>query len=258
MAKLTGTNPDQVPTNADLGTMAYQDKDNLQVGSVYANGILRSDQGAGHIIVKHDGSNGSISNNTGQLLVYAEGSGDIINHTNGVERMRIDNSGNVGINTNNPDSYATSSKLLHIAGTASNSGPAGFMMTGQAASQGQAFYSQEVFQINFGGSATEFCRFTGTGANGYQAYFKIIVTGHEGTQGNGTTIKEYIWGGGTNSPTQLSTTTNGQAPVISFDNSTSNVCIIKLASANGNGFNGVMKVEWMNPLDFASSTFTVS
>jgi len=36
MAKLTGTNPDQVPTNADLGTMAYQDKDNLQVGSVTA------------------------------------------------------------------------------------------------------------------------------------------------------------------------------------------------------------------------------
>ena len=97
MAKLTGTNPDQVPTNADLGTMAYQDKDNLQVGSVYANGILRSDQGAGHIIVKHDGSNGSINNNTGQLLVYAEGAGSIINHTNGVERMRIDSAGDVDI-----------------------------------------------------------------------------------------------------------------------------------------------------------------
>ena len=102
MAKLTGTNPDQVPTNADLGTMAYQDKDNLQVGDVYANGILKSDQGAGHIIVKHDGVNGSISNNTGQLLMYAEGAGSIINHTNGVERMRIDSAGNVGIGTQSP------------------------------------------------------------------------------------------------------------------------------------------------------------
>jgi hypothetical protein len=43
MAKLTGTNPDQVPTNADLGTMAYQDKDNLQVGSVTASGELIAD-----------------------------------------------------------------------------------------------------------------------------------------------------------------------------------------------------------------------
>ena len=31
MAKLIGTNPDQVPTNADLGTMAYRDGDNLKV-----------------------------------------------------------------------------------------------------------------------------------------------------------------------------------------------------------------------------------
>ena len=32
MAKLTGTNPDQVPTNADLGDMAYKDGENLQAG----------------------------------------------------------------------------------------------------------------------------------------------------------------------------------------------------------------------------------
>jgi len=30
--KLYGTDPDQVPTNADLGTMAYQDKDNFNLG----------------------------------------------------------------------------------------------------------------------------------------------------------------------------------------------------------------------------------
>ena len=32
MVKLTGTNPDQVPTNADLGDMAYKDGENLQAG----------------------------------------------------------------------------------------------------------------------------------------------------------------------------------------------------------------------------------
>lgn len=95
MAKLIGTAPNQTPTNADLGTMAYQNKDNLQVGNVFAAGDLRSDQGAGHIILKHDGSNGSLNNNTGSFLVYAEGAGNIISHTNGTERMRIGATGAV-------------------------------------------------------------------------------------------------------------------------------------------------------------------
>ena len=38
MAKLIGTDPNQVPTNADLGTMAYQDKGNLSVGTVDTTG----------------------------------------------------------------------------------------------------------------------------------------------------------------------------------------------------------------------------
>jgi hypothetical protein len=39
MAKLIGTDPNQVPTNADLGTMAYQDSGNVKVGSFTSNGI---------------------------------------------------------------------------------------------------------------------------------------------------------------------------------------------------------------------------
>lgn len=37
MAKLIGTNPDQVPTNADLGDMAYKDGENLQAGPLTIN-----------------------------------------------------------------------------------------------------------------------------------------------------------------------------------------------------------------------------
>jgi len=37
MAKLTGTNPDQVPTNADLGDMAYQSKDNASISKIGAS-----------------------------------------------------------------------------------------------------------------------------------------------------------------------------------------------------------------------------
>ena len=40
MAKLIGTKPEQVPTNADLGTMAYQDKDNVNVGGGQINGAV--------------------------------------------------------------------------------------------------------------------------------------------------------------------------------------------------------------------------
>lgn len=175
-------------------------------------------------------------------------------NNNPAERMRVDSSGNVGINATDPDVNSTSAKLLHIAGTATNSGPAGFMMTGSSDRFGQAFCSTEVFGIAGITSATEICRFTGTGANGYQAYIRIVVTGHTGGIGNGTNVKEYVWGGSTTSPTQISSTTNLSIPVISFDNTTANVCIIKLASSNGvNSFSGVMKVEWLNPIDFSAT-----
>ena len=35
MAKLIGTDPNQVPTNADLGTMAYQDKTGITVDEIH-------------------------------------------------------------------------------------------------------------------------------------------------------------------------------------------------------------------------------
>ena len=49
MAKLTGTNPEQVPTNADLGTMAYQDKDNVKIdgGSINLTGTVTATSYAG-------------------------------------------------------------------------------------------------------------------------------------------------------------------------------------------------------------------
>ena len=40
MAKLIGNQPNQVPTNGDLGTMAYQDSDNVVVGNLSADGAV--------------------------------------------------------------------------------------------------------------------------------------------------------------------------------------------------------------------------
>ena len=95
MAKLTGTNPDQVPTNADLGTMAYQDKDNLQVGNVEAKGTINFTDKVGvdrlHI---SGGGGGAIINNN-------DNSGIRFQYT-GTELVRIESNGDVGIGTASP------------------------------------------------------------------------------------------------------------------------------------------------------------
>ena len=76
MVKLTGTNPDQVPTNADLGTMAYQDKDNVKIdgGSINLkdNDKLQFGDSA-DLQIFHDGSHSLIKDSgTGNLKLLAE------------------------------------------------------------------------------------------------------------------------------------------------------------------------------------------
>jgi hypothetical protein len=177
--------------------------------------------------------------------------------TSDTERMRIDSSGNVGINNSNPAQFDTSGKVLNISGAAANTNPSVLFMAGNGG--GAGYEATEVFAIAGITAATEITRNTGTGANGFRAYLKVTVTGHSGGVGNGINIKEFYWDGGTGAPVQISTYTNGSVPVISFDNTTSNVWIVKLASSNGTAsFNGVMKVEWLMPIDFASSTWTIS
>lgn len=161
------------------------------------------------------------------------------------------------------DSSATSHFIVDasgnakVIGTATNSGPARLQMNGQTSNAG--FYHREVFAIGSVAGATEITRLTSTGANGYRAYFKIIVSGHTGNVNNGINIKEFYWDGGTNAPVQISTYTATSAPTISFNNATNNVCIVRLASSDGtNNFNGVMMVEWLIPVDFGGSTGTIS
>lgn len=198
-----------------------------------------------------DNSLNAYVNNTkaGTLLLY----------TSNGERVRIDSSGNVGVNNTNPNQFVTNGRVFNISGTANNSGSANLMMPGSSGTPGAGYASTEVFGISGITSATEITRVTGTGSNGFRAYIKVIVTGHTSAVGNGINIKEWFWDGGTGGVTQISTYTNGSVPTLSVTNSTNNVLIINLASSNGsNGFNGVMKVEWMIPIDFASSTYTIS
>ena len=76
MAKLVGTNPDQVPSNADLGTMAYQDKDNVNIdgGSIDLkdNDKIQLGDGA-DLQIYHDGSNSYFSDvGTGDLIIKGD------------------------------------------------------------------------------------------------------------------------------------------------------------------------------------------
>jgi len=65
MAKLIGTNPNQVPTNADLGSMAYQDANNAKIG--------------GLAYPSSDGTNGQVltTNGSGTLSFVDAASGGV-------------------------------------------------------------------------------------------------------------------------------------------------------------------------------------
>ncbi len=82
--KLYGTDPDQVPTNADLGTIAYQDKDNLAVGEVYSDN---------QTIVSTKSTNAfSVTTNTGSNVALSIGGSSTINGvTSGTQAFYIMN-----------------------------------------------------------------------------------------------------------------------------------------------------------------------
>ena len=102
--KLYGTDPDQVPTNADLGTIAYQDKDNLSVSKIQApnDGSLNINPDSGHTQI---GRNFSQTNYTVS-----------ISKLNTEDQLQLYNYGGVGTNLVLNDSN-WSTKIRCNAGT---------------------------------------------------------------------------------------------------------------------------------------------
>ena len=95
MPSLIGNKPNQVPSNGDLGTLAFQDADNAIVGNLNATGVATVQAGtaAAPAITTTGDTNTGIFFPAADTIAFTEG---------GAESMRIDSSGQVGIGTNAP------------------------------------------------------------------------------------------------------------------------------------------------------------
>lgn len=121
--KLIGTKPNQVPTNADLGEMAYQNKDDVTLAAASKSSltIKRKDDDGDLVKLKRD------ETTAGQLGIYGSGTGAYLNATS-VLSLRI--AGGDILTINNGNIYPTSDSgvnlglsnrhfnNLHMSGTA--------------------------------------------------------------------------------------------------------------------------------------------
>ena len=200
---------------------------------------------------------------SGGLKLTSDTSGALGVQSAGSTKIAMDTSGNVDVVAGNmsiapdKDTSNTSGKFLCVEGT-SQTNPSVIIQKGVAANYG--FSQTEVFSFAVT-SATEISRITGTGANGFRAYIKVTVVGHTGGVANGHCIEEVYYDGGTTAVTELVATIGGGGnnPDITFDVSSSNVLIIKVASGDGSSqFKGVCKIEYLFPIDFSNNTWVVS
>lgn len=233
---------------------------------VVKNGIAARTEAASGVTPYIQSYNGNAGTNLKTWRFGTTSGGDLLYETvndaysAATERIRIDSNGNIGLNTSSPTQYDTSGgKILRISGTATNSGPATVFMSGSTGVPGAGYYAQEVFSIGVS-SSTEISRMTGTGANGFRSMIRVSLCGHTGSKGNGHIHAMYYWDGGTAAPVQIYRYDSGtNIPSLSFNTATNNVLITNLASSDGtNQFQGVMTIEYFMPVDFASSTYTIS
>ena len=173
------------------------------------------------------------------------------------ERMRLDGYGHLSIGIPVAQGFNSSGKILALAGT-SITQPATILQIGNKDYPGRGYSADETFFISGIYSATEITRITASSLNGIGLYFKVKVAGHSASTGSGLNIKEYFFDGAT--VTQISSTTTASIPPITVTVPSTGVVVINLASANAGvgSFNGVMRVEWMAPVDFSSCNWTIS
>ena len=128
--KLIGTSPNQVPSNADLGTLAYQDADNVNLST-----LLVAGSDVGPLSIHSTNTNGSyikLSNvatdaSPDVVWIGAQGNDTKFYQSNTLLSMIILESGNVGIGTDSPSTrldveYASAGSIAKFFDTGSNGG----------------------------------------------------------------------------------------------------------------------------------------
>jgi hypothetical protein len=105
MPSLLGSKPNQVSTNGELGTMAFQDASNVLVGNINATGVTTVQAGTASApaITTTGDTNTGVFFPAADTIAFAEG---------GAEVMRITSDGNLGIGTTSP------ATRLHISKSA--------------------------------------------------------------------------------------------------------------------------------------------
>jgi hypothetical protein len=102
MPSLIGNKPNQVPSNGDLGTLAFQDSNAVNI----TGGVV--DVSAGTAALPTLGTTGDP--NTGVFFPAAD---TVAVATNGVERLRVDANGNVGVGTT-PNAWGGTNKGVEV------------------------------------------------------------------------------------------------------------------------------------------------
>ena len=110
MPSLIGNKPNQVPSNGDLGTLAFQDASNVLVGNINATGVTTVQAGTASApaITTTGDTNTGIFFPAADTIAFAEG---------GAEVARFDSSGNLGIGTTSPASIGGGYTTLDIRGS---------------------------------------------------------------------------------------------------------------------------------------------
>jgi hypothetical protein len=212
MPSLLGSKPNQVSTNGELGTMAFQDASNVLVGNINATGVTTVQAGTASApaITTTGDTNTGIFFPAADTIAFAEG---------GAEVARFDSSGNLGIGTTTP------AQKLTVTGAGATS------VRIQDTNSNTWDITNNSF-LSFTRGSTEHMRISNVGdvlVGTTSSFGHFAVSGITGSEGTCVSLRE--WGNARGSAMNLTAHNTSNADVIYFNTSSTNVGKIAITSS---------------------------